>query len=132
MRRMHTYWLGSLVVRTVTGVPRREPWRPYGRTVSPERELQLLSVDPWRATVSFRVMVTGSRTAGLAMRRRAGEVRGAACAERPRTAASSRRDAVSVCAWAEAVRAGDYVATERAGRRRAVRSRRSASIAVQF
>jgi hypothetical protein len=32
---------------------------------------------------------------------RVGWRRRAACAERPRTAASSRRDAVSVCAWAE-------------------------------
>jgi hypothetical protein len=50
----------SLFVRTVTGVPRREPWRPYGRIVSPERELQLLSTDPWRPTDSgFLVIVTG-------------------------------------------------------------------------
>jgi hypothetical protein len=71
MRRKHTYWLRSLVVLTVTGVPRREPCRPYGRAVSPERELQLLSVDPWRAAVSFLVMVT-DKTHGErdAMRRR--------------------------------------------------------------
>jgi hypothetical protein len=49
----------SLDVFTVTGVPRREPWRPYGRIVSPERELQLLSVDPWRPMDSgFLVIVT--------------------------------------------------------------------------
>jgi hypothetical protein len=56
------------------------------------------------------------RTAGLAMRRRAGAwCVEAACAERPRTAASSRRDAVTMCAWAEAVRASDYVGKQRRG-----------------
>jgi hypothetical protein len=52
--------LRSLFVLTVTGVPRSEPLRPapYGRMVSPERELHELSTDPWRPTVSFRVMIT--------------------------------------------------------------------------
>jgi hypothetical protein len=58
--RGRTHWLGSLVVLTVTGVPRSEPWWPYGRIVSPERELQLLSTEPWRAAaVSFLVIVAG-------------------------------------------------------------------------
>jgi hypothetical protein len=62
--RGHTHWLRSLVVFTVTGVPRSEPWRPYGRTVSPERELQLLSTEPWRAAaVSFLVIVAGGSRA---------------------------------------------------------------------
>lgn len=58
----YTYWPMSLVVLTVTGVPRSEPWRPYGRIVSPERELQLLSEDGWRATASFLVIITGYKT----------------------------------------------------------------------
>lgn len=63
----HTYgWLASLAVLTVTGVPRRVP-RPWGRIVSPERELHELSLDPWRPT-SFRVMVTAAGTEGDAMR----------------------------------------------------------------
>jgi hypothetical protein len=61
MRRKQgtTYYCeGPCGVFTVTGRPRNEPWRPYGRIVSPERALQPLSVDPWRETVSFRVIIT--------------------------------------------------------------------------
>jgi hypothetical protein len=51
----------SWLVFNDTGVPRKDPWRWYGLMVSPEREDQLLSVDPWRATAaSFRVMITES------------------------------------------------------------------------
>lgn len=106
--------LKSLEVFTVTGVPRREPCRPYGRTVSPERELHELSMLPWRSTVvSFLVMVAaGSAALPDAMRLRvvgvgaavraamaAGVVVEAACAGGPRTA-----DAVTVCTWGGAGR----------------------------
>lgn len=45
----------------MTGVPRKEPCRPYGRTVSPERELQELSMLPWRSIVVsfFVILATG-------------------------------------------------------------------------
>lgn len=62
-QRENTYGaLRSLDVFTVTGVPRREPCRPYGRTVSPERELHELSVLPWRSMVVsfFVILATGS------------------------------------------------------------------------
>lgn len=114
-RQENTYGaLGSLEVFTVTGVPRREPCRPYGRTVSPERELHELSMLPWRSTVvSFLVMVAaGSAALPDAMRLRvvgvgaavraamaAGVVVEAACAGGPRTA-----DAVTMCTWGGAGR----------------------------
>lgn len=88
-------WARAFVVLTVTGVPRREPrawpW-PWGRMVSAERALHELSEEPWRATASLRVMVRrGSR---------------AACAEEPRTAASSGRDLSCRCAHGRSGRAG--------------------------
>jgi len=88
-----TYWKWSFVVCTVTGVPRdgREA-RPKARTVSldrMDRQLVELSVDPWRPTFSFLVMVgqggaMGSRCAGSGV---AGAGRRARCRE-----GSSRRD----------------------------------------
>jgi hypothetical protein len=61
--RGHTYYCERPCgVFTVTGRPRNEPWRPYWRIVSPERALQPLSVDPWRATVSLRVIIADDST----------------------------------------------------------------------
>ena len=54
----------SLDVFTVTGVRRREPWRPYGRVVSLVRALHELSVLPWRwMPASLRVMVAADAAA---------------------------------------------------------------------
>ena len=106
---------GSLDVFTVTGVPRREPWRPYDRTVSPVRELHELSVLPWRLLLvsSLVILAAGSAAQPDATRLRVVGVGAAvdaadscwsrslsraACAGGPRTAASSRRDAATGCA----------------------------------
>jgi len=91
----HTYWFMSLVVLTVTGVPRREPWRPYGRIVSPERELQLLSADPWRPMDSgFRVIVTGRRcSTRCACKWRGWRVEGGGCSGRCEVGGCLRRRA---------------------------------------
>lgn len=55
-------WLWSLDVFTVMGAL----WeRPRCRTVSVEAQLVELSIDPWRATVSFLVIITGTGTDAL-------------------------------------------------------------------
>lgn len=72
-QREYTYGaFASLPVLTVTGVPRSlsEPWRPWGRSVSPVRALHELSVLPWRlAVASFLVMLASHGGVGGAARR---------------------------------------------------------------
>ena len=128
----------------MTGVPRREPWRPYGRTVSLVRALHELSVLPWRlALVSFLVILAAGAAAlpdatrlwvvcGCASVRGYGGGAGgvwlleplsrAACAGGPRTAASSTRDAATMCTWGGAGRGRGR--DERSGRPGGVQRRR--------
>lgn len=55
----------SFDVFTETGVPRREPCRPNGRTVSPERELHELSVLPWRLAVASFLVILAAGSGAL-------------------------------------------------------------------
>lgn len=143
------WWVWSLEVCTVTGVPREG--RPKGRTVSldrTDRQLAELSVDPWRPTFSFLVIVT-QHCAALrgAMRPRSSEsgaggdgwrVSRAAAAGESRTAASSRLGGRRAAHgrsggedWQQEMGDGGAGAGERAGRLRTADSGQRGGVAMQ-